>query len=197
MRVTSLRSIPLAIIGTLALLLSLAGGVAAAEETLTAELEGGEAEVPPGDPDGSGSATIVIDVEEGTLCWEITIENVDPENTATMSHIHVGDPGVAGDVVVGLDTDGFTDSSDGCIEPMEDAAPLQAILDDPEGHYVNVHSEDWPGGAVRGQLAAEAAASPAPNTAVLPVQSSPLVVWGALLILAASLAGLRLFARSR
>lgn len=197
MRVTALRSIPLALIGTLILLLSLAGTAAAAEETLTATLEGGDAEVPPGDPDGSGSATIVIDVAEGTLCWEITIESVDPENTATASHIHVGDPGVAGDVVVGLDTDGFTDSTEGCIEPMEDAAPLQAILDAPEGHYVNVHSEDWPGGAVRGQLAAESGASPAPNTALLPTQSSPFVLLGASLLLAASLASARLLARSR
>ena len=187
MRVPLLRSVALAIATSLILVLSLASVASAAEQTFTATLEGGDAEVPPGDPDGSGSATIVIDVQAGTVCWDITIENVDPDNTATASHIHVGDPGEAGDVVVGLDTDGFTDSSDGCIEPMEDAAPLQAIVDDPSGHYVNVHSSEWEGGAVRGQLSAQT-----PNTAVIPSPASPLVPLGVLALAGAILTGVAL-----
>ncbi len=137
--------------------LLLATAALAAETTLTTTLEGGDAEVPPGDPDGSGSATVTLDPDTGQVCWEITVENIMP---ATASHIHVGEAGVAGGVVVPLDTDGFEGSSEGCVED-QDAAVLQAVIDDPSGHYVNVHTEDYPGGAVRGQLSAGS-----PDTAV-------------------------------
>ena len=190
MRVASLRSIPLALLGALALLLSLASVASAAEETFTATLEGGAAETPPGDPDGSGSATIVIDVEAGTLCWEITVENIMP---ATASHIHEAPPGEAGPVVVPLDADGFEGSSEGCIEPMEDAAQLQEIVDDPAAYYVNVHTSDYQGGAVRGQLAA----AETPNTALRPSPASPLVLLGVAFLLAAVLGTARVVVRAR
>ena len=137
----------------------------AAEETFTADLTGA-AEVPSGDEDGSGTATITIDVQAGTLCYEIEVADIEP---ATASHIHVGAAGVAGDVVIALDVDGFEGSTSGCIEPMEDAQALQDITDDPAGYYVNVHTEDFPGGAVRGQLVADMTtptddASPSPST---------------------------------
>lgn len=159
MRSRSLTPLATALLMSAFMILAVSGIAAAAETTFTADLEGGAAEVPPGDPDGSGSATFTIDPAEGTLCFEITVEAIMP---ATAAHIHVGGPGVAGDVVVPLDTDGFEGTADDCIEPMEDAQALQDIVDDPAGFYVNVHTDDYPGGAVRGQLAASAA----PNTAV-------------------------------
>lgn len=151
-------SLPLAVTVGLVASLTLAGIVQAAEVTLTATLAGVTEGESPGDPDGSGTASIVIDVEAGTACWELTAENIEP---VTQSHIHVGAAGVSGDVVVPLDVDGFEGTSEGCIEPMEDAAVLQDILDDPAGYYVNLHTEDFPPGAIRGQLAAAP-----PNTAM-------------------------------
>ena len=139
----------------------LVGTVAAAEETFTATLSG-EVEVPAGDPDGSGSATIVIDYEAGTLCYEIEVADIEP---ATASHIHIGAEGEAGDIVINLDTDGFEGSTEGCIEPMEDAQALFDIAEDPAGYYVNVHTADYPGGAVRGQLEAQVAAPSEPESA--------------------------------
>ena len=38
-----------------------------------------------------------------------------------------------------------------CIEDTDPAA-VTAIQADPSGHYVNVHTESFPGGAARGQL---------------------------------------------
>lgn len=131
--------------------LVMAGTVLAAETTLTATLAGVTEGENPGDEDGSGTAIIVIDPAAGTACWNLTAENIEP---VTQSHIHIGAEGESGDVVVPLDTDGFTGSSEGCIEPMEDAAALQAIVDSPADYYVNIHTADFPGGAVRGQLAA-------------------------------------------
>ena len=104
----------------------------------------------------------------------------------TQSHIHIGAVGESGDVVVPLDVDGFEGSSEGCIEPMEDAAALQEIVDNPAGYYVNLHTEDFPAGAIRGHLAATP-----PNTA-LPVSDGSLVALiGAILLGIAAAVGLR------
>lgn len=164
--------------------LALSGVVAAAETTLSAALQGGAAEVPAGDPDGSGSATVVIDPAAGTACWDFTTMNVGP---GTQSHIHEAPAGVAGDVVVPLDVDGFEESSDGCTEDV-DADLLQSIIDSPADFYVNVHTEDFPPGAVRGQLAAGSA----PNTAMpAPGSDGSVGLLGALLVALALGIGLR------
>jgi hypothetical protein len=179
-------SLPLAVTVGLVASLTLAGIVQAAEVTLTATLAGVAEGASPGDPDGSGTASIVIDVEAGTACWELTAENIEP---VTQSHIHVGAAGASGDVVVPLDVDGFEGTSEGCTEPMEDAAILQAILDNPAGYYVNLHTEDFPPGAIRGQLAASA-----PNTAIAVPGSEPdgsVALMGAILAALALGIGLR------
>jgi hypothetical protein len=163
-RVSLALAMALGLVATLAL----AGTVLAAETTLTATLAGVLEGDTPGDEDGSGSASIVIDPAAGTACWTLTAESINP---VTQSHIHIGAEGESGDVVVPLDVDGFEGSSEGCIEPMEDAAVLQEIVDNPAGYYVNLHTEDFPAGAIRGQLAAS---SSPPNTA-LPVPGASLV----------------------
>jgi hypothetical protein len=176
-------SLPLAVTLGLVASLTLAGVVQAAEMTFTADLAGVTEGDNPGNPDGSGSATIVIDVAEGTACWELSADGIGP---VLQSHIHVGAEGESGDVVVPLDVDGFDGTSEGCIEPMEDAAVLQEIVDDPAGYYVNLHTEDFPAGAIRGQLAA----SGAPNTALPMSEGSP-VLLGVLVLALAAAIGLR------
>jgi CHRD domain len=156
--------------------LALAGTVLAAETTLTATLAGATEGESPGDEDGSGTASIVIDPAAGTACWTLTAESIEP---VTQSHIHVGAEGESGDIVVPLDVDGFEGSSEGCIEPMEDAAVLQEIVDNPAGYYVNLHTEDFPAGAIRGQLAASG--SP-PNTALPVPGASILALLGAVVL---------------
>jgi CHRD domain-containing protein len=179
-RVAPALAVSLGLMATLAL----AGTALAAETTLTATLAGVTEGENPGDPDGSGTASIVIDPAAGTACWNLTAENINP---VTQSHIHIGAEGESGDIVVPLDVDGFTGSSEGCIEPMEDAAVLQQILDNPAGYYVNIHTEDFPAGAIRGQLAASGTQ---PNTA-MPLGESPLALIGALVLGLAGALGLR------
>jgi hypothetical protein len=171
-------SLPLAVIFSLLASLALGGLVAAAETTLTAALSGG-AET---DEDGTGTASVVLDPAAGTACWEMNVENVDP---VTVSHIHEGAEGESGGVVVDLDVDGWEGSSEGCNEAA-DAETLQAIIDNPAGFYVNVHTEALPMGAIRGQLAA----GTTPNTAVPAPESTGLVL-GTLLVAAAVGIGLR------
>gem|GEM_PF-1057843 len=113
---------------------------------LTTELVGA-VEVPPGDPDGSGTATIRLRPEKGEACFELTASDIGP---ATAAHIHEGAEGVAGPAVVTLDppTGG---SSSGCVSNV-DTDLLRNILQNPEQYYVNVHNEEFPDGAIRGQL---------------------------------------------
>lgn len=173
--------VPLALATALGLLamLALSGPALAAETILTADLAG-SAET---DEDGTGTAKFTLDPDAGTACWELTVENIEP---VTQSHIHVGAEGESGDVVVPLDVDGFEGSSEGCVEG-QDAATLQAIIDDQSGYYVNVHTADFPGGAIRGQLVG---ASEPPNTA-LPMSDDSTGLVGVMLLALAAAIGLR------
>jgi len=186
MRTRPLAPVTLAAILALLGALALAGVVMAKEVTLSTTLAGGATETPPGDPDGSGTASVTIDPDSGKVCWNISVSNI---ADATQSHIHVGAAGVSGDVVVPLDVDGFSGSTQGCVEG-QDKALLAKIIANPAGYYVNVHTADYKPGAVRGQLAAAA-----PNTAMTPPARSPLALLGALLLLAAGFSGVR-FARA-
>lgn len=109
----------------------------------------GPAEVPvPGDPDGSGSATVTLNQGQAEVCFELSVANIEP---AFAAHIHVGAAGVPGPVVVGL-APPTTGSSSGCVTDV-DPELIKAIRQNPAGYYVNVHNASFPGGAVRGQLA--------------------------------------------
>ena len=69
--------------------------------------------------------------------------------TPTMAHIHQGDAQVAGPVVVALQAP-VQNIADTCTQ----AAPalISQIVANPSGYYVNVHTADFPKGAIRAQL---------------------------------------------
>jgi hypothetical protein len=112
---------------------------------LSADLSGA-AEVPIlGDPNGTGRALIRVNPGQETVCYDVTVENVDP---ITAAHIHIGAAGVPGAIVVPLPLSGGVIS--GCQATTRELA--KAIMKDPEAYYVNVHNAPFPGGAARGQL---------------------------------------------
>ena len=109
----------------------------------------GAAEVPgPGDPDGTGTARIIVNHGPARICFELVVSNIAP---ATASHIHRAPVGVAGGVVVPLVPPPTDGDSSGCVDV--DKALAKEILKYPDRFYVNVHNADFPAGAVRGQLA--------------------------------------------
>jgi hypothetical protein len=120
-----------------------AGGV-----FLAADLVGAN-EVPgPGDPDGTGRATVRI--QGNVVCFTLEWSKL---ATVSNAHIHVGAAGVGGGVVVGFFNGNLADSFtavNGCV--IGDQAVIDAIVANPAGYYANIHSTEFPAGAIRGQL---------------------------------------------
>jgi hypothetical protein len=102
------------------------------------------------DTDGSGTAKLRLNAAKKRVCFTIRVQNVDD---VVAAHIHAGTKNVAnGSIVVDLITapaDGpkFT----GCTKNVKKAL-IRKILKHPRRYYVNVHTMEFPGGAVRGQL---------------------------------------------
>ena len=113
----------------------------------------GENEVPgPGDEDGYGVTLVSIDPATAAICYEVAVANI--TLPAAAMHIHQGDAGVAGDVVVPFATvpDASGMASE-CFYLFDRMELFNEIVTEPARFYVNVHTEDFPDGAVRGQLA--------------------------------------------
>jgi hypothetical protein len=102
-----------------------------------------------GDPDGAGLARLEINDTTNTICTDLEVRMISP---ATAAHIHRGAAGVNGPPVVTLDRPEDNDSDD-CDEVPD--ALVDEIRANPEGFYVNVHTADYPDGAIRGQLVNE------------------------------------------
>lgn len=126
-----------------------------------------------GDPNGRGEGYVfgidddsrggVTTSNAGTLCYILIVDEIDeldelPGN-GRAAHIHEGAEGENGPVVANLafPTDG---QAADCISedeagkfPTGEAGIVQRILANPEDFYFNVHNNEYPGGAVRGQLA--------------------------------------------
>jgi hypothetical protein len=106
----------------------------------------GSAEVGGGDPDGTGQASFRLNQGQGQICYEVSVNDI---ATPTAAHIHRGAEGVDGPPVVTLDPPNGGSAS-GC--ETVDADLIMEIRQNPENFYVNVHNDEFPGGAVRGQL---------------------------------------------
>jgi hypothetical protein len=127
--------------------LAATAGTAAAGGRPLATVLTGAAEVPgPGDPDGTGKASIRVNPGQREVCYTLTVSGIAP---ATGAHIHEAPAGEAGRVVVHLapPADG---SSSGCTEVSREFA--KELIKNPEQYYVNVHNAEFPAGALRGQL---------------------------------------------
>jgi hypothetical protein len=103
-----------------------------------------------GDLNALGSFTAIVDKRR--LCYGITVRDTD---TLVAAHIHRGSSRVAGPVVVPLTQPADSDPgvSSACI-PIEDSLASE-LLRRPSRFYVNLHSERFPNGTVRGQLQVE------------------------------------------
>jgi hypothetical protein len=137
----------LALAAVAALTLALAGPASAAGRPFTTPLTGA-AEPNGGDPVGSGTGSVTVNVGTGEVCW--VLEAADIALPALASHIHIAPAGINGPIVVTLSPPDASGMSSGCT--TADKALLKSIVKSPESYYINVHTSEHPGGAVRGQL---------------------------------------------
>jgi hypothetical protein len=107
---------------------------------LTATLTGA-AEVPSGDPDGMGMARLTVNPGQGTICYEITASHI---GDVIGVHIHEAPAGMNGPVVRHLSF-----GSD-CVSVSREFA--KDVIQNPADYYINVHTSEFPAGAIRGQL---------------------------------------------
>jgi hypothetical protein len=104
-----------------------------------------------GDPNGSGSATVILIEQTTTICFAVLVRGI---TTPTLAHIHRGDAGENGPVVVNfapnIPSSGNPGTASGC--KNINAGLMDNIRNNPSRFYVNVHNAQFPGGAIRGQL---------------------------------------------
>ncbi len=138
------------IVVTLALaVVALPAAVSAGGRPFVVPLTGAAERPGPGDPDGTGTAWLTLNHGQGEVCWTIVVADI--TLPAAAAHIHIAPPTAPGPVVVPLSAPGADGTTSGCLGGV-DQELIKAIQQNPSAYYVNVHTSDFPGGAVRGQL---------------------------------------------
>ena len=100
----------------------------------------------PGDPDGSGSATVTINLETNEICWEITASAI--TLPARDAHIHRAPLDQDGPAVIHLTVPDENGQAEGCTTGQI----AQELLNHPANFAVLVHTSDYVAGALRAQL---------------------------------------------
>ncbi|MDH3678275.1 MAG: CHRD domain-containing protein [Nitrosopumilus sp.] len=132
----------------------------------TANLDGAQ-EVQPVDTEGTGSATLSLDTNTGLLNWNIEFSDLSGVNTA--SHIHGPalegqNAGVQVPLGIGSPIIGGTN-----IDGSQQADLLAGLW------YINIHSENFLGGEIRGQINC---GEPQVAGELLPLDSTALLIGG-------------------
>lgn len=143
------------------------------QQTFTATMTGGE-EVPPKNTKATGSAKFVSSSDGNSMTYRIRVVNI---NGVTMAHIHSGDIGKNGPIVVTLFKSAAPTGpmngplSQGTITSANLQGPLKGktisdlvkLINDGKA-YANVHTQQNPKGEIRGQIFTSASASASAST---------------------------------
>jgi hypothetical protein len=147
------------------LLLLTFGTVSAQSRNYQAHLSGGE-EVPPAETRAQGQAMFQLSKDGTELHYKLIVANIE---NVRMAHIHLAPAGANGPVVVwlypggppaqlipgrfqGVLAEGVI-TSDNLVGPLLNE-PLSALVNEMSAGntYVNVHTDQYPAGEVRGQI---------------------------------------------
>lgn len=143
------RRLVAAVVGAVGALILGGCGGSSDKVDLEANMVGAAERPSPGALKGSGYAAIDVSSADSEVCYELTVSDV-PNITA--AHVHEGGLEVAGPIVAELDAP-TSGASEGCVEVEQGVA--DNLSSNPENFYVNVHSSEFPDGAVRGQVHVE------------------------------------------
>lgn len=119
-------------------------GTGASHET---NLSGTEVVPSPGDPDGTGTAELILFPGREKFCYRLNVSNI---GNVTAAHLHKGGAGENGPVVRNLipPKDGYSRE---CVKRYGKSAVRQ-IANNLSNYYVDIHTTEYPDGAVRGQF---------------------------------------------
>lgn len=108
----------------------------------------GDQEVPVAATSATGNGYALVNTSNYNLELVVDTTGVDD---ATMAHIHTGDIGTNGDVLVALEQSMANPGMWTTPADTEINADILAVLAS-GGHYVNVHTPSFPNGEIRGQI---------------------------------------------
>jgi hypothetical protein len=106
-------------------------------------------EVPaPAGRNEEGEATIEL-FSDNSLKFDLHIHNLSPSDALTNAHIHIGDAGTSGGIVIPFSPTFTGAGTSGTVTGLR-SGQIDTLLGKPV--YVNVHSSQAPAGLARGQL---------------------------------------------
>lgn len=116
--------------------------------SIDVKLRGINEQPEPADADGIGAASLHLRAGQKRVCFSINASGI--TLPAAGAHIHRGNADQSGDIAVQLVAPGSGGSSSGCVVAVRSL--VGEIMGNPTGFYVNVHTTDFPAGALRAQL---------------------------------------------
>lgn len=141
------KSLSFATMGALAATIFVFGAVGTASATLwdcDCQIDGAQ-ENPPTGSTGTGTGTFLLDDVAATLDYNITFSGLSAAETA--AHIHGPAPvGTNAGVLFGLGTGDPKIGQWAGISPADISSLTNGLT------YVNIHSSNFPGGEIRGQI---------------------------------------------
>ncbi len=125
---------------------SLAAGAEPSTDTVAFSVSADSAqEIPATGSEASGLGTLTLDQTTGELSGSVTTTGI----IINAAHIHEGFAGTNGGIIIELDVDGATITvPDSTVLTGDQQASMQT-----GGYYLNIHSETYPAGEIRAQLA--------------------------------------------
>lgn len=120
----------------------------AGDAHLVAYMTGANERPGPGSPDGIGRAIITIDDAANQLCLSLQFTGI--TLPATGLHIHLAPANAAGPVAIPFNPPAGNQAYQCVTVANEDL--MDNIAANPGQYYVNIHNQQYPAGALRGQL---------------------------------------------
>ena len=133
--------------------LTIPAASAAPADQLFARMSGAKEVPEPGDPNGKGRIDVTLKKQKRKVCFALEFERIEDP---TEGHIHKGPKDGTGPVKIRLfrDSEGLPGpTAEGCVRDVR-RKTLRTLSRHPDRFYVNLHNDDYPDGAIRGQLKA-------------------------------------------
>lgn len=127
-----------------------APAAAKAETSYVFDLTSAEVVPGPGDPDGSAVVSISVDRKTESICFDIDAENVAPLTKGVIRHGLAGTESDGGAVLF----DRLHPGTSKCPYTVGKGAAKE-LLKNPGEYYLEVYNDEYPDGALRGQLPAQ------------------------------------------